>query len=59
MKPLRSSYPKSHILNEAFRYDESGKTDIRRLFAKARKRLKEERQEALEKISRIPVRRIA
>lgn len=35
MKPLRSSYPPSHLCNPAFRYVPAAQTDIRATFARA------------------------
>lgn len=41
MKPLRSSYPPSHLCNPAFRYVPAAQTDIRATFARALKQQQE------------------
>ena len=43
MKPLRSTYPESHLCNPAFRYVPAASTDIRETIRRAR--LRQERRE--------------
>ena len=43
MKPLRSSYPSSHLCNPAFKYTPAASTDIRETIRRAR--LREQRRE--------------
>ena len=46
VKPLRSTYPPTHLCNPAFRYTPSDKTDLRSTFRRVRKA-----QEALREAS--------
>lgn len=43
MKPLRSSYPETHLCNPAFRYVPAAATDIRETIRRAR--LQQQRRE--------------